>query len=103
MKRAPEPTDVYWENLSVTFVTKIKKVAMTYMATIVVIGVCFAVTYGMKLGSESLKGKQKSMKLAGSTSDNVGSFVKYIESTPSDLSSAIFSQRETQERMFQLL
>ena len=45
MERAPEPTDVYWENLKVKSMERWKLTCKTYFMTLVVIAVCFAITY----------------------------------------------------------
>lgn len=50
MERAPEPTDVFWENLGVSSFDRIKKVCMTYIATLLVIGICFGVIWGINKG-----------------------------------------------------
>jgi Skp family chaperone for outer membrane proteins len=48
-EKAPEPSDVYWENMNVTFVQRFKVVSVTYLLTAMVIGVCFAVTLGLSV------------------------------------------------------
>ena len=54
-ERAPEPTDVYWENLKITTGQRILYVCKTYFYTFVVIGVCFGVTYGLNEVKESMQ------------------------------------------------
>jgi hypothetical protein len=46
-ERAPEPTDVFWENLSVSALRRARNVIVTYLATLLVIGCCFGVIYGI--------------------------------------------------------
>lgn len=46
-EKAPEPSDVFWENLNVTFVQRFKVVSLTYFLTAVIIGICFLVTWGL--------------------------------------------------------
>jgi uncharacterized membrane protein YidH (DUF202 family) len=48
-ERAPEPTDVYWENLSVTGLHLIKNVIKTYFFTFCLIAACFGVIYGINV------------------------------------------------------
>jgi hypothetical protein len=48
-ERAPEPTDVYWENLNVTSTKRFCRIAATYLATILVIGACFGIIYGINV------------------------------------------------------
>ena len=53
MERAPEPTDVYWENLKVTSKDRLKLVAKTYLISLVVIAVCFVITYAVNMFKDS--------------------------------------------------
>jgi hypothetical protein len=46
-ERAPEPTDVFWENLSIPALRRMKNIILTYLATLFVIGCCFGVIYGL--------------------------------------------------------
>jgi len=48
-RRAPEPTDVYWDNLSVSYLGRFCRVLMTYFFTILLIGVCFGCIYGITI------------------------------------------------------
>lgn len=54
-ERAPEPTDVYWENVSVTSVQRIIRVCGTYVATLALIGICFGIIYGLNIAKYNLK------------------------------------------------
>lgn len=51
-ERAPEPTDVYWENLNVSYWNRVGRVIMTYIATVLLIGICFAIIYGINVAKE---------------------------------------------------
>lgn len=54
MRRAPEPTDVYWDNLQYTYFDRVKKMFLTYLATLVLIGACFGVIYAINVGKSKL-------------------------------------------------
>ena len=49
IKRAPEPTDIFWENLSVDSWRRFKLTVYTYLGTFVLIAVCFGVSYALGL------------------------------------------------------
>jgi len=68
-ERAPEPTDVYWENLHIKTIQRIKNVLVTYTATLLVIGVCFLVTYGLNELKDSMQETEDG--------EEEGSYVKY--------------------------
>ena len=53
-ERAPEPSDVYWENLNVSSSERTFKVALTFIATILVIAACFGVIYGLNVSKKVL-------------------------------------------------
>lgn len=44
--KAPEPSDVYWENMNITFIRRFKVTLVTYLGTSLVIGVCLLLTWG---------------------------------------------------------
>jgi hypothetical protein len=54
-ERAPEPSDVYWENLNVTFWQRLMRVILTYLGTVLVIGLCFGIIYGINIAKIELK------------------------------------------------
>ena len=58
---APEPTDIYWENLGVRAKKRAKYISTTYCITLVALGVSFGIIYGrtalQKLINESIDGK----------------------------------------------
>jgi hypothetical protein len=57
MERAPEPTDICWENINVSFTQRIWKVCMTYLATLVLIAICFIFIFLLNLAKiELIKG-----------------------------------------------
>lgn len=47
IERAPEPTDVYWENLGVSSIKRCGYMAITYFATLLCLGVVFGVSWGL--------------------------------------------------------
>jgi hypothetical protein len=53
-ERAPEPSDVYWENLSVSSFGRFIRVSCTYFATIIIIGICFGIIYGINIAKTNL-------------------------------------------------
>lgn len=55
IERAPEPSDVYWENLSLTSFQRFLRVAATYFATFIIIGICFAIIWGINVGKTNLE------------------------------------------------
>jgi len=52
VERAAEPTDIYWENLSVSFNDRVKKSFQTYMITFVCLLIAFGITYGVSVIKE---------------------------------------------------
>lgn len=54
-ERAPEPSDVYWENLSITSFQRFLRVCATYFATFIIIGICFAIIWGINVGKTNLE------------------------------------------------
>ena len=46
-ERAPEPSDVFWENLKVSSGYRAYSMIATYFATILIIGVSFGIIYGI--------------------------------------------------------
>jgi len=57
-ERAPEPTDVYWENLKVSNASRFYYICKTYFYTLLLIGVCFGVTYGLNELKDDLTARQ---------------------------------------------
>lgn len=53
-KRAPEPTDVFWDNLGVGKWRRLKNIILTYLATILLIGACFGIIYGLNVGKNDI-------------------------------------------------
>lgn len=47
-ERAPEPSDVYWENMNVTTSQRLKNMAVTFIATLLLICTCAAAVFGIK-------------------------------------------------------
>ena len=44
-ERAPEPSDIYWENLKTSFLAQTAKITLTYLLTTIVICFCFVCNY----------------------------------------------------------
>jgi hypothetical protein len=55
LERAPEPSDVLWENLNVSFVSRIYKMIMIFMSILILIGLCFASIYGLDVVQRQLR------------------------------------------------
>lgn len=53
-RQAPDPTDIYWENLGYSTMHSIKANANTWFFTSCLIGIGFGVLYGLSLGQEAL-------------------------------------------------
>ena len=49
IERAPEPSDIYWENLNVPLFERFKKTLVTFIMTAAVLAVCFFITFGITL------------------------------------------------------
>jgi hypothetical protein len=58
-ERAPEPTDLYWENMSVSSGQRFFRVILTYLSTLVLVGVCFGIIYGLNIAKISLKSREE--------------------------------------------
>ena len=54
IERAPEPNDVFWENLNIKPHVRYQNVAITYFATLCVIGACFGIIYGINSAKTKL-------------------------------------------------
>jgi uncharacterized membrane protein len=54
IEKAPEPTDVVWENMKVGFWTRIWKITQVFLATLVLIGICFICIYALDLEKRNL-------------------------------------------------
>jgi len=53
-ERAPEPSDVYWENLSTGSTSRFFRVMCTYFATVIIIGICFGILWAINLAKIDL-------------------------------------------------
>lgn len=54
--RAPEPNDIYWENLSIGRAERMKRIAITYTAVLALIGCSFGVVYGLDQAAHTTQG-----------------------------------------------
>jgi hypothetical protein len=57
---APEPSDIFWENLGVPFKVRIKKLLATWLVTIIVLALSFGICFGINLGQKSVYEDYKS-------------------------------------------
>jgi hypothetical protein len=46
---AAEPTDVYWEHLDTSDFTKVKNTLFTYLVSLILVGACFGIIYGLTI------------------------------------------------------
>jgi hypothetical protein len=53
-ERAPEPSDVYWENLAVGSFSRFIRVVGTYFGTFILIGICFGILWGINIAKTDL-------------------------------------------------
>lgn len=58
-ERAPEPNDVFWENLNIHPCHRYKNVLLTYLATLGVIGICFGIIWGINQAKIELVGNKE--------------------------------------------
>lgn len=56
VNRAPEPNDIYWENLSISKAERLKRIAITYIAVLVIIGCSFGIVYGLDEAARTTQG-----------------------------------------------
>mmetsp|Transcript_19221 Transcript_19221/g.35150 ORF Transcript_19221/g.35150 Transcript_19221/m.35150 type:complete len:1032 (+) Transcript_19221:5159-8254(+) len=54
VKRAPEPNDIFWENLSFGFGKRLGNTIVTSLFTLVLLGICFVLIYATSAGQESI-------------------------------------------------
>jgi Fe-S oxidoreductase len=54
-ERAPEPSDILWENLAVSKASRLCRVIMTYIATFILVGACFGILYAINIANEDLQ------------------------------------------------
>jgi hypothetical protein len=50
VKRAPEPSDIYWENLATPLEEKLRRRSLTNFLSILAMGASFGLIYLMSLG-----------------------------------------------------
>jgi hypothetical protein len=53
-ERAPEPTDINWENVSAGNYRKFMHALATYIATLCLIAICFGIIWGINVGKQKL-------------------------------------------------
>lgn len=58
-ERAPEPSDVYWENLYVSDFERFFRLVMTYFATFILLVICFVIIYLLNVASNNLNAETK--------------------------------------------
>lgn len=68
ISRAPEPTDVYWENLAVTPCRRCGYMTLTYLATLLCLGIVFGVSFGLNEYKDDVLSDYEEAKLQGNES-----------------------------------
>jgi hypothetical protein len=64
VERAAEPTDVFWENMTMKLKDRVKRSIWTYLATFLVLGVCFMINLAINIKKDSL---EEEARLSNST------------------------------------
>ena len=54
-ERAPEPSDILWENLAVTNGQRYCRVIGTFIVTFILVGACFGILWGINIANENLQ------------------------------------------------
>ena len=62
MKRAPEPTDVYWENLPTKTVEKVRKSFITYLVTFIILMFSFWINFGFGILKKYFKSANSNLE-----------------------------------------
>lgn len=68
ISRAPEPTDVYWENLGITDCKRFGYILLTYFATLTALAVVFAISYGLNRYKTDVENDYNKAKAQGTSS-----------------------------------
>ena len=59
MVRAPEPEDVTFEHLDISDLSRYGRITLTYFASLILIGACFAAIYGLNYYNDGLSDTNK--------------------------------------------
>ena len=97
--RAPEPSDVYWENLGVSKCEIYCKRVTTNILSIIVVAVCFGIILGVSYGQKHLKNQSVAgiLNISSSTIQGIGflaSIIISIINTILGITSRVFSSFE---------
>lgn len=76
-RRAAEPTDLFWENLSVSKSSRIARTFMIYMLTLVVLAICFGINLGIKYAKRTLNSESVETAVKGHDNDD-STFTQWI-------------------------
>jgi hypothetical protein len=63
-ERAPEPNDIFWENLGVSSIERIVSGFLSFFATVILIGACFGLITAIKIGQENYMKNQEGKELS---------------------------------------
>ena len=62
MERAAEPTDVYWQNMSVSFFSRLKYRLLSLAITVFLLSIAFGINFSLTSLSNSLEKESKTSK-----------------------------------------
>lgn len=65
--KAPEPSDVYWENMNITFIRRFKVTLVTYLGTSLVIGLCLLLSWGFSTLKDEMNEKLEDAEAKGTS------------------------------------
>lgn len=88
-ERAPEPGDVFWENLSVAFIKRFKMTLITYTLTAVILGFVLIINVLITLGKNSLEVAAVKEQEAGNTNSAQLNMIRFLSILMSILASFI--------------
>ena len=57
-ERAPEPSDLFWENIGLNPNKRMARVFLVFLCTIAIVVGCFFAIYGLNLSKRSLQVKE---------------------------------------------
>lgn len=78
MERAAEPTDVYWQNMSVSFFSRLKYRLLSLAITVFLLSIAFGINFSLTSLSNSLEKESKNSK--DEFVQNVNRFIALLRS-----------------------
>ena len=74
MFRAPEPSDIYWQNIPISSNQKIWRILLTYFVMVVILGVAFGIYLGIGIAKNEIENSVQ-------TNDNISNPIGILLST----------------------